>query len=258
MVDTGVTHNVLAEKEAKKLGLKLSPSAGKIKAVNSEARDIVGVAKGVLLQVGTWEGQTNFMVSPMDDFAVVLGLDLLMGSRAIVFPQYRGVLFPEGSHPCFVRDQGAQKPRNTALLSAMQIKDGLRKGEETFLVTIRGSAPRKKGERQGCAPARMAALSWGDDDDNNPSAAMGGLPGPIRDVLQEFAGVMPVQLPAKLPPRRDVDHEIELLPGTRPPTRTPYKMPPAYLEELRKQLQELLENKLIWPSKAPFGAPVLF
>ncbi|XP_078433655.1 uncharacterized protein LOC144704942 [Wolffia australiana] len=35
-------------------------------------------------------------------------------------------------------------------------------------------------------------------------------------------------------------------------------MAPAYMEELRKQLQELLESKLIWPSKAPFGAPVLF
>ncbi|XP_078431688.1 uncharacterized protein LOC144703382 [Wolffia australiana] len=188
MVDTGATHNVVAEKEAKKLGLKLSPSAGKIKAVNSEARDIVGVAKGVLLKVGTWAVQTNFMVSPMDDFAVVLGLDLLMGSRAVVFPQYRGVLFPEGSHPCFVRDQGVQKPRFTALLSAMQIKDGVRKGEEAFLVTIRGPTPQKKGERQGCALAHLAALSWGDDDDNNPGAATGGLPGPIRDVLQEFVG----------------------------------------------------------------------
>ncbi|XP_078434201.1 uncharacterized protein LOC144705415 [Wolffia australiana] len=220
MVDTGATHNVLAEKEAKKLGLKLSPSVGKIKAINSEARDIVGVAKGVLLQ-------------------------------------YHDVLFPEGSHPCFVRDQGAQKSQNTALLSAMQIKDGLRKGEETFLVTIRGPTPRKKGERQGCAPARLAALSWGDDNDNNPGVATGGLPGPIADVLREFAGVMPAQLPSKLPPRRDVDHEIKLLPGTRPTAQAPYKMPPAYLEELRKQLQELLESKLIRPSKAPFGARVL-
>ncbi|XP_078446358.1 uncharacterized protein LOC144715301 [Wolffia australiana] len=101
MVDTGATHNLLAEKEARKLGLKLSPSAGKIKAVNSEARDIVGVAKGVLLQVGTWEGRTNFMVSPIDDFTVVLSLDLLMGSHVVVFPEYRGVLFPEGFHPCF-------------------------------------------------------------------------------------------------------------------------------------------------------------
>ncbi|XP_078447614.1 uncharacterized protein LOC144716361 [Wolffia australiana] len=221
MVDTGVTHNVLAEIEIMKLGLKLSSSAGKIKAVNSEARDIVGVAKGVLVE-------------------------------------YRGVLFLEGSHPYFMRDQGAQKLRNTVLLSAMQIKDELRKGEETFLVTIRGPTPQKKGERQGCAPAHLAALSWGEDDDNNPSASTGGLQGPIADVLREFAGLMPAQLPAKLPPRRDVDHRIELLPETRPPAWEPYKMPPAYLEELRKQLQELLESKLIHLSKAPFGAAVLF
>ncbi|XP_078447470.1 uncharacterized protein LOC144716241 [Wolffia australiana] len=64
MIDTGVTHNILAEKEAKKLSLKLSPSAGKIKAVTSEARDIVGMAKGVLLQVGTL-GDTHYF-SRMD------------------------------------------------------------------------------------------------------------------------------------------------------------------------------------------------
>ncbi|KAG8362701.1 hypothetical protein BUALT_BualtUnG0049300 [Buddleja alternifolia] len=69
---------------------------------------------------------------------------------------------------------------------------------------------------------------------------------------------MPPQLLAKLPPRREVDHVIELEPGAKPPSMAPYCMAPPELEELRKQLKDLLDKGMIRPSKAPFGAPVLF
>ncbi|PON59962.1 hypothetical protein TorRG33x02_286090, partial [Trema orientale] len=66
------------------------------------------------------------------------------------------------------------------------------------------------------------------------------------------------ELPKELPPRRAIDHKIELEPGTRPPAKAPYRMAPSELMELRKQLDELLNAGLIQPSKAPYGAPVLF
>ncbi|KAJ7944105.1 Retrotransposon protein, putative, Ty3-gypsy subclass [Quillaja saponaria] len=77
-------------------------------------------------------------------------------------------------------------------------------------------------------------------------------------VLKEYEGVMPDKLPQTLPPRRGIDHEIELVPGIKPPAKAPYRMAPPELAELRKQLNELLESGFIRPSKAPFGAPVLF
>ncbi|RVW21226.1 Transposon Tf2-2 polyprotein [Vitis vinifera] len=69
---------------------------------------------------------------------------------------------------------------------------------------------------------------------------------------------MPAELPKELPPRRPIDHKIELLPGTKAPAQAPYRMSPAELLELRKQLKELLDAGLIQPSRAPYGAPVLF
>ena len=51
---------------------------------------------------------------------------------------------------------------------------------------------------------------------------------------------------------------IELEAGAKPPALAPYRMAPPKLEELRKQLKELLEAGHIRPSKAPYGAPVLF
>jgi len=55
-----------------------------------------------------------------------------------------------------------------------------------------------------------------------------------------------------------IDHEIELLPGAKPPAKNAYRMAPPELAELRKQLDELLSAGFIRPAKAPYGAPVLF
>ncbi|KAJ7958669.1 Retrotransposon protein, putative, Ty3-gypsy subclass [Quillaja saponaria] len=84
------------------------------------------------------------------------------------------------------------------------------------------------------------------------------VPPTIQRVLKEYEGVMPNKLPQTLPPRRGIDHEIELVPGIKPPAKAPYRMAPPELAELRKQLNELLESGFIRPSKAPFGALVLF
>ncbi|GBG90571.1 hypothetical protein CBR_g50914 [Chara braunii] len=57
---------------------------------------------------------------------------------------------------------------------------------------------------------------------------------------------------------RPIQHRIEIEPGSRTPKGAVYRMSPRELEELRKQLDELLEKGWIRPSSSPFGAPVLF
>ena len=61
-----------------------------------------------------------------------------------------------------------------------------------------------------------------------------------------------------LPPRRLVDFGIELHPGTLPISMTLHRMASVELQELRVQLQELLDKGFIRPSTSPWGAPVLF
>jgi len=62
-------------------------------------------------------------------------------------------------------------------------------------------------------------------------------------VMCEFPDVFPDELPG-LPPDRDVEFKIELLPGTAPISRRPYRMPPNELAELKTQLIELLKTQL--------------
>jgi hypothetical protein len=69
----------------------------------------------------------------------------------------------------------------------------------------------------------------------------------------EYADVFPDELPG-MPPDRD----IELQSGTTPISKRPYRMPPAELVELKKQLQEFLDKGFIRPNTSPWGCPALF
>ncbi|GKD34960.1 putative nucleotidyltransferase, ribonuclease H, partial [Tanacetum coccineum] len=76
-------------------------------------------------------------------------------------------------------------------------------------------------------------------------------------IVSEFQDVFSEELPG-IPPIRDVEFNIELIPGAEPISKAPYRMAPIELKELKDQLQELLERGFIRPSVSPWGAPVLF
>jgi hypothetical protein len=77
-------------------------------------------------------------------------------------------------------------------------------------------------------------------------------------IIKEFADVFPESLPNQLPPPRKIDHAIELVPGTEPPSRPTYRLSFVEMNELKKQLADLLNKGFIRPSISPFGSPVLF
>ncbi|WVZ76613.1 hypothetical protein U9M48_024576 [Paspalum notatum var. saurae] len=76
-------------------------------------------------------------------------------------------------------------------------------------------------------------------------------------VVCDFSDVFPEEFP-RLPPGRDVEFKIDLIPGTAPISRRPYRMAPNELKELKTQLQEQLDKGFIRPSSSPWGCPALF
>jgi hypothetical protein len=76
-------------------------------------------------------------------------------------------------------------------------------------------------------------------------------------VVQEYPDVFPEEL-SGMPPDRDIEFLIELLPGTPPISKRPYRMPINELVELRKQLAKLHAKGFIRPSSSLWGAPLLF
>nr|GEZ45191.1 hypothetical protein [Tanacetum cinerariifolium] len=76
-------------------------------------------------------------------------------------------------------------------------------------------------------------------------------------VVWDFSDVFLEELPG-IPPEREVEFGIELVLGTQPISKAPYRMALIELKELKEQLQELLDLGFIRSSVSPWGAPVLF
>jgi hypothetical protein len=95
--------------------------------------------------------------------------------------------------------------------------------------------------------------------DSTRSCAFAMIELPLKKipVMCEYADVFPDELPG-MPLDRNIEFAIELQPGTTPISKRPYRMPPAELAELKKQLQELLDKGFIRPSTSPWGCPALF
>ncbi|GJU75674.1 hypothetical protein Tco_1272744 [Tanacetum coccineum] len=73
-------------------------------------------------------------------------------------------------------------------------------------------------------------------------------------VIHDFPEVFPEELPG-LPPPRQVEFRIDLVPGAAPLVRASYRLAPSKMKELSVQLQELMEKGFIRPSSSPWGAP---
>src|SRR4051812_21699259 len=76
-------------------------------------------------------------------------------------------------------------------------------------------------------------------------------------VVRDFPDVFPEELPG-MPPNRSIEFIVDLMPGTTPISRRPYRMAPHELAELKIQLEAFLEKGFILPSSSPWGCPVLF
>ncbi|GJZ10005.1 putative reverse transcriptase domain-containing protein [Tanacetum coccineum] len=76
-------------------------------------------------------------------------------------------------------------------------------------------------------------------------------------IVRDFPEIFPEDLPG-LPPTRQVEFQIDLVPGAAPVARAPYRLAPSEMKELSEQLKELSDKGFIRPSSSPWGAPVLF
>ena len=71
-------------------------------------------------------------------------------------------------------------------------------------------------------------------------------------VVNEFPEVFPDEIP-DVPPDREVEFSIDLVPGRKPVSMAPYLMSASKLAELKKQLEDLLDKKFVRPSVSPWG-----
>jgi hypothetical protein len=182
------------------------------------------VYRSCVVQVADRELLIDLILLDIQDFDVILGMDWLSPYHASVDCYSKRVTFhiPNQSEFHFEGIKEASLP----LISAMRAYRLLRKGFHDYLAYVFNSK------------SELLELDR------------------IREV-KEFPDVFPEDLP-RLPPDREIEFSIDLLSGTTPISKAPYRMAPVELEELKRQQKELLDKGFISPSVSPWGAPVLF
>ena len=176
------------------------------------------VYKNCLIIIHDREFSADLITLPFCEFDLILGMDWLSKHRAIIDCDKKTVVL-KCSYQSEVIVHGVQSGQISNVISAMQARRLLRKGCEAFLALVLDS---KRGQIE------------------------------LENILvvKYFPDVFPEELPG-IPPVREVDLSIEILPGTSLTFRAPYRMAPTELKELKIQLQELLDKGFIRPSVSP-------
>ncbi|KAJ9561679.1 LOW QUALITY PROTEIN: hypothetical protein OSB04_006839 [Centaurea solstitialis] len=158
-------------------------------------------------------------------FDIIVGMDWMSSHQATICCAEKIVrlALPDGS---ILEVHGEKPKKDIKLVSFMRMRSHLRKEYVAFMAHVVD----KKAEEKS-----------------------------IQDipVVREFPEVFPEELPG-LPPPRQVEFHIDLIPGAGPVAKSPYRLAPSEMQELSSQLQELLDKGFIRPSSSPWGAPVLF
>ncbi|KAE8657890.1 Detected protein of unknown function [Hibiscus syriacus] len=183
------------------------------------------VCKGCPIKVQGIEFPANLMELPFDEFEVILGMDWLFHYYGNVDCRLKKVTLksPEGIEVNVISEMSNPLAN---VISVMSAKKLLLQGCQGFLANLMDSRAREK---------RLEEIP----------------------IVREFPDVFLAELPG-LPPDREVEFQIEVMPGTAPIAMAPYRMAPKELQELKNQLRDLLEKGFIRPSVSPWGAPVLF
>ncbi|XP_022156992.1 uncharacterized protein LOC111023821 [Momordica charantia] len=226
LFDSRSSHSFIASTFVRHADLELE-SLGFLLSVSTPSGSVLVTSQMVKGGQLSFDGQTlevKLIQLDMQDFDVILGMDWLAANQANIDCSKKEFSFRLPSEQNFTfKGVKARVPR---VVSALKASHHLQRGAWAYLASV--------------VDARKVV----------PSIEA------VR-VVNEFTDVFPEDLPG-LPPSREVDFCIELLPGTAPISKAPYRMAPAELKELKLQLEELLDKGFIRPSVSPWGAPVLF
>ncbi|GJZ31900.1 putative reverse transcriptase domain-containing protein [Tanacetum coccineum] len=174
----------------------------------------------------------DLMPVEMGSFDVIIDMDWLSKYQAVIVCADKIVRIPWGRETLIFHGNGSNREHETRLniISCTKTQKYMLKGCQVFLAHVTTKEAEDKSEKK-----RL---------DNVP-------------IVRDFPEVFPEDL-SGLPPTRQVEFQIDLIPGVAPVARAPYRLAPSKMKELSEQLKELSDKGFIRPSSSPWGAPVLF
>ncbi|GJU15675.1 putative reverse transcriptase domain-containing protein, partial [Tanacetum coccineum] len=190
------------------------------------------ILKGCTLNFLNHQFNINLMPVELGSFDAIIGMDWLAKYQAVIVCSEKIVRIPWRNKTLIIHGDGSNHGNVTRLniISCTKAQKYMEKGFPIFLAHITAKEVEDKSEKK-----RLEDVP----------------------IVQDFPEVFPEDL-SGLPPTRQVEFQIDLVPGAAPVARAPYRLAPSEMKELSEQLKELSDKGFIRPSSSPWGAPVLF
>nr|GEY94450.1 reverse transcriptase domain-containing protein [Tanacetum cinerariifolium] len=182
------------------------------------------ILRGCVLNLVNHMFEIDLMPIELGTFDVIIGMDWLILHDAVIVCRKKEVYVPLKKKTLVVKDDDCVS--RLKVVSYMKVKKYVDRGSYLFVAQVIKKEPVER---------RLEDVP----------------------VICKFLDVFPEDLPG-LPPPRQVEFEIELVPRAALVARAPYRLAPLEMKELAKQLQELSDKGFIRPSSSQWGAPVLF
>ena len=235
IIDSGSSENVVAEDVVNKLSLatELHPYPYKLAWLDKKTDLLITRRALISFSVGdSYNDQIHCDVAPMDACHMLLGRPWIFDRRI----QHDGYL-----NTYSFRFQN----RNFTLQPSLPEKQSLPSSHALILQRKPFEATLRE---EGFVFILLAT---------EPPTTLPSVPSAFTALLDEFQDVFPDDLPSGLPPLRDIQHRIDLVPDAVLPNRAHYRMSPNEHEELRRQVKELVVKGFLRESLSPCAVPAL-
>ncbi|KAI3802553.1 hypothetical protein L1987_30689 [Smallanthus sonchifolius] len=227
LFDSGADMSFVSNDFKSLLGIKASKldQSYTIELANGKLIETREVFRGCTLCLENHTFNIDLLPVELGSFDIVIGMDWLTKNHAeiVCFEKIVRIPLPSGE---ILSIQGEKCRTMLKTINCMKAHKYLRKGYCAFLAHIVEKKPEER---------RLEDIP----------------------IVRDYSEVFPEELPG-IPPSRQVEFRIDLVPGAAPVVRSPYRLAPSEMQELSSQLQELLDKGFIRPSFSPWGAPVLF
>ena len=237
IIDSGSFENVVATEMVKKLKLKTEqhPQPYKLSWLKKGNEIEVNTRCLISFSIGNkYKDEVWCDVVPMDACHLLLGRPWQY-DRRVVHDGYRNTytFIKDGSKVILGPSKVEKSPKpikgvENNLLNVSDCKKEFEMGSEVYVLVV-----------------------FEENKDSNESPLI------MKYLLEEFSDVVPEELPHGLPPMRDIQHCIDLIPGSVLPNKAAYRMNPKEHEELQRQVEELIRKRLVRESKSPCVVPSL-
>ena len=230
LIDPGGEINFLSSSFCEHHQIKTTASNERAEMANGADQELEETSDPVIVQIKNYSEPLHFGVSPLKRYDAILGKEWCGFHRAIIDCFQNHVEF---NHKDKLYSIVADELLDSPFVSANAIINDLEKKHALFAVIVRPVS-------------------------TNSTNVIPKNPQDIQKMLKEFSDVFPDKIPKGMPPKRKYDFKIKLKEDSQPQKKGLYRMSEKELKEVRKQLDELLENEFIRPSQSPWGAPILF